>query len=95
MNIAAQHLTGTKTVIKTPRELKAGDVVEAHGALFVVEVDARESTGHRPPFNAAGPSDTAFAFGRCIVGEVRGYFSPGSSWTFQGNQLARCVVRVA
>jgi len=69
-------------------DLKAGDIVAAHGGLFRVTEDAKESRAHFDDFGAkvpkAGPSDTAWAPSVCIEGKCGAYFYPGSSWTFQG-----------
>lgn len=77
------------------KDLKAGDVVEAHGGRFFVIEDARESQAHRPQaghiMTAHGPSDCAVARSICMDGEVSGYFWPGSTWTFQGNLKAGMV----
>lgn len=62
-------------------DLKAGDIVAAHGGLFRVTEDARDSRSH---FSDYGPSDTAYAPAVCIDGHCGAYFYPGSSWTFQG-----------
>lgn len=81
---------------KITSQLKAGDLVRAHGGLFRITTDARESHGHRPMaahlVQAHGPSDCAVAKSVCVEGEVSGYFKPGSDWTFQGNHLARWQV---
>lgn len=81
----------TTTTLKTTSQLKAGDIVHAHGGVFRVVADARESIRHRPMADhlviAHGPSDTAVAKAICIKGEVPGYFQPGSPWTFQSNHL--------
>jgi hypothetical protein len=73
-------------------EFKAGDIVKEHGGTFRIIEDARSSTAHRPMaahlVTAHGPSDCAIAKAVCIEGEVKGYFRPGSEWTFQGNLLA-------
>jgi hypothetical protein len=77
-------------------ELKQGDLVMAHGGLFEVLHDARESQSHRPEYwkagtghiELAGPCPVAYAEARCIDGEIKGYFCPGTKWDFQGNFLA-------
>ena len=73
-------------------QLKVGDIVHAHGGVFRIVENARESITHRPQSAhltpAHGPSDTARAKAVCIKGTIPGYFSPGSEWTFQGNFLA-------
>ena len=73
-------------------QLKAGDIVRAHGGVFRIIEDARESRSHRPMaahlVQAHGPSDCAIAKSVCIEGEFAHYFWPGSEWTFQGNNLA-------
>jgi len=77
---------------KSIHDLKAGDVVLAHGGKFRVSKNAHESQGHRPQaahlVAAQGPCDTAVAEAVCIQGRVQGYFAPGSTWIFQGNFLA-------
>jgi hypothetical protein len=77
---------------KRIHDLKAGDVVAAHGGKFRVTEGARESQGHRPQaahlITAHGPCDCAVAKAVCIEGRIQGYFAPGSTWTFQGNFLA-------
>ncbi len=77
---------------KLIQQLKAGDIVHAHGGVFRVIEDARESGAHRPMAShlktVAGPSDCAVATAECIDGYVTGYFWPGSTWVFQGNQKA-------
>lgn len=73
-------------------ELKAGDIVSAHGGTFRVIEDALESQAHRPRTwesgighkTLAGPCDCAYARAVCVSGTVPGYFWPGSDWTFQG-----------
>jgi hypothetical protein len=78
----------TQPTRKRIADLKAGDIVRDHGALFRVDSDARESVSHRPQAahleQAHGPSCCAVAAATCIYGEIAGYFRPGSSWTFQG-----------
>lgn len=73
-------------------DLKAGDIVSAHGGKFLVTENARESSSHRPLMayltQAHGPSDCAAARSVCIEGECGGYFYPGKAWSFQGNHLA-------
>jgi len=83
---------------KRIHDLAAGDVVLAHGGKFLVFENARESQGHRPQaaplVTAQGPCDCAVAQALCLEGEVPGYFSPGSTWTFQGNFSAPlCTVK--
>lgn len=81
---------------KTPTQLKAGDIVHAHGGIFKVIENARESQSHRPQddhlVTGHGPSDCAVAKAICIEGETPGYFKPGSEWTFQGNHLYSVAV---
>ena len=81
--------------MKFIKDLKAGDVVDAHGGRFFVIKDARESQGYRPQaghlMTAHGPSECAVARSICMDGEVSGYFWPGSTWTFQGNLKAGMV----
>jgi hypothetical protein len=83
-------------------QLKAGDLVRAHGGIFQVTQDARESQSHRPTYWAGGgaagegrghvtlpgPCSCAYAPAVCLEGTIPGYFKPGSSWDFQGNFLA-------
>lgn len=74
---------------KTPHQLKPGDIVRAHGGRFLVMDLPRESQCHFPegywPQMKIGPSAVAAVCAVCIEGEVKGYFKPGSSWSFQGN----------
>jgi hypothetical protein len=76
-------------------ELKAGDLVMAHGGLFKVLHDAKESQSHRPTHwsssnyvELAGPCPVAYAEAVCLDGEIKGYFKQGTKWDFQGNFLA-------
>jgi len=77
---------------KYTSQLKAGDVVRAHGGLFRITTDAKESQAHRPMAGhlkeAQGPSDCFWAESVCIEGKWDYYFEVGSPWTFQGNYLA-------
>lgn len=70
-------------------DLKAGDLVKAHGGLFRVVADPFDSIGHAPadPVSGwpVGPAGVAVAKAVCIEGQVPGYFWPGSDWTFQGS----------
>lgn len=75
--------------------LKAGDIVKAHGGLFRVIEDAKEVAWHRPRawgqshgFELAGPSDCAAATAICIEGKFDGYFDVGTEWVFKCNALA-------
>lgn len=79
---------------KAVPDLKAGDVVLMHGGRFQITGDAHESMGHRPCSmrTMGGPSDAARAPSTCLSGTAPGYFAPGTSWTFQGNQHARFAV---
>ena len=74
-------------------QLKAGDVVRAHGGRFLVTEQPRSSEAHAPKgwvgshegyVRLQGPSDCAYTVARCIEGSVPGYFAPGSDWTLQG-----------
>ena len=85
---------------KTIHELKAGDVVYAHGGTFKILYDARPSLSHgtrewKPSGAVYHPEapDCAYTEGECLTGEVKGYFSKGTKWTFQGNFKA-CKVTV-
>ena len=77
-------------------QLKAGDIVQAHGGLFKVIEDAHEVAWHRPRYwtsnqgfvELPGASDCAAAKAICIEGEFPGYFKPGSEWVFKCNALA-------
>jgi len=76
-------------------EFKTGDMVRAHGAVFRVLHDAKESQAHRPQSahltTAHGPCDTAWTNAEWVSGNtVSGYFGPDvkRNWTFQGNFLA-------
>lgn len=76
--------------------LKAGDLVKAHGGVFKVIEDAHEVAWHRPRYwtsgqgfvELMGPSDCGAAKAICIEGEFPGYFKPGSEWVFKCNALA-------
>ena len=85
-------MTSKTTIRKFTSQLKTGDIVHAHGGVFRITKDARESQSHRPQaahlVQAHGPSDCAYAESICIEGEFAHYFSPGSKWTFQSNFLA-------
>ena len=75
---------------KRIHELKAGDIVHAHGATFRIRSDATESNAHRPKAGhletAHGPSDCAYTKGEWISGAlILNYFGPGCDWLFQGN----------
>lgn len=84
---------------KRIHQLKNGDIVSAHGGRFMVLHDAKESQSHRPQYwsqeswfvTLDGPCDTAYVEAVCLSGSVPGYFSPGASWTFQGNHRAPLV----
>jgi hypothetical protein len=85
---AIEHLNTTpvKVCVST---LKKGDVVHAHGGLFVMTEDMGCSVGHVENYGTRegyGPTDCACGEAVCIQGEVRGYFKPGSPWTFQGKK---------
>jgi hypothetical protein len=75
-------------------EFKTGDMVKAHGAVFRVLHDARESQAHRPQaghlITAHGPCECAWAHAEWVSGNVvPGYFGPSQKeWGFQGNFLA-------
>lgn len=69
------------TVTTRVADLKAGDIVAAHGGLFRVTEDARDSRSH---FSEMGPSDVAWAPSVCIESQHGAYFYPGSDWSFQG-----------
>ena len=95
----ADYLAEERAAVKKHvHELKAGDLVQAHGGVFQVTADARESQAHRPTYwhnggnsnttgrvTLPGPSDCAYAPAVCIEGNIPGYFKPGSAWDFQGN----------
>ena len=76
--------------------LKAGDLVMAHGGVFKILEDAHEVAWHRPRYWTSnhgfieldGPSDCAAANSVCIEGEFPGYFKPGSEWVFKCNAKA-------
>ena len=82
--------------IKRICDLKAGDIVAMHGGTFEILADAVESNAHRPRSDnltiAHGPADCGRAMSKCLTGEVRGYFKPGSDWTFQGSTAVRVSV---
>ena len=93
----ADYLVEERAAVKKHvHELKAGDLVQAHGGVFQVTADARESQAHRPKYwsgssssgghiTLPGASDCAYAPAVCIEGNIPGYFKPGSAWDFQGN----------
>lgn len=73
-------------------QLKAGDLVRAHGGVFKVIEDAKPSLSHHTRDHTGGQfrqlpeaPDCAYAIAVCLEGEIPGYFKPGSDWTFQGN----------
>jgi len=74
-------------------QLKAGDIVQAHGGTFLITENARYSTGHGSRSWESGKGftyfaeapDCAIAKSVCLTGEVKGYFEKGTEWTFQGN----------
>lgn len=72
------------------KDFKTGDVIEFHGALFIIESDAQPSTSHNNLIDRLGESGRVFhTTGRWLAGQiVAGYFGPSSNWTFQGNDLA-------
>lgn len=76
--------------------LKAGDIVHAHGGTFRILTNAVESSIHRPQsaslVYAHGPADCARAKSECLTGEVIGYFKPGTEWTFQGSSAVSVIV---
>lgn len=80
------------TVKKTVHQLKAGDIVHAHGCKFKVTTDAVPSLSHGTrAWSANGftyfpeAPDCAVAESVCIEGAVQGYIAVGKPWTFQGN----------
>ena len=71
---------------KRIHELKKGDIVSAHNALFRVLFDARESSGHRVIDAGPGPIDIAYTEAEWVSGEiVPHFFGPECNWVFQGN----------
>ena len=66
---------------KTVKDMKAGDVVVFHGGRFRCKEDGRQIPHHLPTPVFACRAE-------CIEGVIRGYFKPGSEWTFQGNHWA-------
>ena len=84
-------LVTRRGISKSAPSLKKGDVVAMHGGRFEVLADA---VSVNCSTFAHGPSDLAAAPARCLSGEVRGYFWPGSSWTFQGNRFSSFAVEV-
>lgn len=82
-------------------DLKAGDIVREHGAIFRILSDATMSETHRERHwdrlecihvLHEGPVNCAWTKGECLEGEVPGYFKPGSEWTFQGTSAVRVTV---
>lgn len=84
---STQRKTRMNLITVTVPELKAGNIVHFYGGTFRVLHDARRSDSHLP-HDGIGPTDCAVAEAVCLAGEIKGYFRPGSNWTFQGNQLA-------
>ena len=80
---------------KLIKNLKAGDVVLAHGHRLLVTEDARYSLGHVPAeaygcaMEFVGPSEVASAPAVCLDETNDPYFANG--WSFQGNLLAGYV----
>lgn len=82
-----------KTITKSVHQLKKGDIVLNYSGRFECLEDARAvPPGHG--FGQVGPIDVAVCAAICLTGEVEGYFSVGSDWTFQGNQLSRFSVEI-
>ena len=86
---------------KNIHDLKAGDIVYAHGGTFKILYDAKPSLSHHTRVHASHgfmqlpeAPDCAYTEGECLTGEVKGYFSKGTKWTFQGNFKA-CKVTIA
>jgi hypothetical protein len=79
-------------------DLRVGDLVHAHGALFRVTQQPFDSIGHAPEDPATGwpmgPSGVAVARAICLEGTTPGYFWPGSDWTFQGNTRVKVMREV-
>ena len=80
-------------------ELKAGDIVQAHGGTFKILYDARPSRAHfttdwKTCQQFPEAPDCAYTEGECLTGEVKGYFSKGTNWKFQGNFKAGKVTLV-
>lgn len=73
-----------KTENRSVPQLKAGDIVCMYGGRFQIVEDAYT----RDHWQAHGCNGT------CLEGEVKGYFSPGSTWWFQGNELSSFAVEV-
>ncbi len=86
----------TKTITKNAHQLRKGDIVHFYGGRFEVTTDLVESQSHRPegywPQDSIGPSECVWCDAICLEGAVPGYFQPGSTWTFQGNQRATFAV---
>jgi hypothetical protein len=80
-----------QTIQTSIANLKAGDIVHAHGGTFKVLEDARASSSHFPrdavQVHGFGPTVCAVAPAVCLSGVVPGYFRPGSDWTFQGHRV--------
>jgi hypothetical protein len=80
--------------MKRVHQLKAGDLIRSHGAVFRVIEDARPCYGFALWYRKGGkcepmhgPVDTAQARAEWVSGEiVPGYFGPNCRpWLFQGN----------
>lgn len=87
-----------KTVQKTAHQLTTGDVVVMSGGRFQITGEPKESSAHRPegywPASGVGPSACVASPSVCLEGVVKGYFEPGSHWSFQGNTRALFAVEV-
>jgi hypothetical protein len=79
---------------KRVHNLKAGDLVHVHGAVFRIIEDAKACMGFSLWYRKSGkceplhgPVDVAQARGEWVSGEtVKGYFGPDCTpWVFQGN----------
>ena len=73
-------------------QLKAGDIVQAHGGTFKILYDAKPSLSHHTRVHSSHgfmqlpeAPDCAYTEGVCLTGYVQGYFKEGTNWTFQGN----------
>lgn len=69
--------------IKNTHQLRKGDRIAIHGAVFLITSDPCLSGSH-PPENNFGPSAVVRCDSICESGEAKPYFWPGSSWTVQG-----------
>lgn len=79
-----------KTRLVSVMTLAVGDIVQFHGARFLITSTAIFDS------LSEDPADTYMrANGQCLEGNaVPGYFGPGKNWNFQGNRSVTVQVEV-